>query len=172
MSELQTDQNENLLAGNKIDDDHNEREDDDNSSSEDEMNEESEEYDPDIKDDVLRPASTRSKIVVNLDPETGKYVIDPYDRVRMKLLLPREELYKAYEHTITQIENNKNYQPTTRKMPFYYYVPAFVAELVFLLIFFYLFFLIIQLALFNLVIIGIIIVVGQKIYLLVEALRS
>lgn len=26
-----------------------------------------EDYDPDIKDDILRPASTRSKIVVNLD---------------------------------------------------------------------------------------------------------
>jgi hypothetical protein len=30
-----------------------------------------EDYDPDIKDDILRPASTRSKIVVNLEePET------------------------------------------------------------------------------------------------------
>ena len=27
---------------------------------------EDEDYDPDIKDDILRPASTRSKIVVNL----------------------------------------------------------------------------------------------------------
>jgi len=56
---------------------------------------EDEDYDPDIKDDILRPASTRSKIVVNLrEPDTKKkkefgrddkivYELDPYDKVRM-----------------------------------------------------------------------------------------
>ena len=74
------------------------------------MNGDSEEFDADIKDDVLRPASTRSKIVVNLNTEDGyKYNIDAYDKVRMKLILPNEKLFKAYEHTIKQIENNKNY---------------------------------------------------------------
>ena len=53
-----------------------------------------EDYDPDIKDDILRPASTRSKIVVNLDEPVStkkkkqtldkiQYKLDPYDKVRM-----------------------------------------------------------------------------------------
>ena len=80
------------------------------SSSDDSLNGDSEEYDADIKDDVLRPASTRSKIVVNLSTEDGyKYHIDAYDKVRMKLILPNEKLYKAYEHTISKIESNKNF---------------------------------------------------------------
>lgn len=44
--------------------------DNDESSSDESLNGESEDYDDtDIKDDVLRPASTRSKIVVNLSNE-------------------------------------------------------------------------------------------------------
>jgi len=56
-------------------------------------------------------------------------------------------------------------------MPYYLFIPAILAEFIFLLFFAYVFFLIIQLALFNLVIIGIIIVIGKKIWQLVEALR-
>ena len=64
-----------------------------------------EDIDPDIRDDILKPASTRSKIVVNLkeyfDDSTKKkrpfkdsdaivYELDPYDKVRMRLLKPGE----------------------------------------------------------------------------------
>jgi len=72
-----------------------------------------EDYDPDIRDDILKPASTRSKIVVNLKENkiNGKkaefkstdpieYELDPYDKVRMRLLKKDEKLYKAYEETI------------------------------------------------------------------------
>ena len=59
-----------------------------------------EDYDPDIRDDILKPASTRSKIVVNLkEPKNAQgmkrefkaddkivYELDPYDKVRMRLL--------------------------------------------------------------------------------------
>lgn len=65
-----------------------------------------------MKDDVLRPASTRSKIVINLDTTDGyKYKIDPYDKVRMKLLRPNKELYLAYEATIEQLQENSKFQP-------------------------------------------------------------
>ena len=49
-----------------------------------------EDYDANIKDDILRPASTRSKIVVNLrEAKEGiSYELDKYDKVRMQLLLP------------------------------------------------------------------------------------
>ena len=62
----------------------------------------------DIRDDILKPASTRSKIVVTLKiPDEVKkgdrdwrhddeidYELDPYDKVRMRLLRSNEELYK------------------------------------------------------------------------------
>ena len=73
-----------------------------------------EDYDPDIKDDILRPASTRSKIVVNLEEQETKgkkkqvldvikYKLDPYDKVRMQLIFEDQKLYKAYCKTIDQL---------------------------------------------------------------------
>jgi hypothetical protein len=59
----------------------------------------------------LKPASTRSKIVVNLKPPINpntnrkrafkdsdniEYILDPYDKVRMRLLEANEKLYKKY----------------------------------------------------------------------------
>jgi len=65
---MDIDKQEGLLDPNQVDDIKN---DVDNSSSDESLNGDSEEYDTDIKDDVLRPASTRSKIVVNLSNEDG-----------------------------------------------------------------------------------------------------
>ena len=56
-------------------------------------------------------------------------------------------------------------------MPCLYTLLTFGFEIIFLVIFAYLFFLIIQLALFNLVIIGIIVVFLKKLFYLAEALR-
>ena len=63
-----------------------------------------------LRDDILKPASTRSKIVVNLiEPRDAdgqirafnstdevNYELDPYDKVRMRLLRSNEDFYKAY----------------------------------------------------------------------------
>jgi len=69
---------------------------DDDVSDEDSMNDDQESAfknedfdDGSIKDDILKPASTRSKIVVNLNLETFKYELDPYDKVRMQLINDR-----------------------------------------------------------------------------------
>jgi hypothetical protein len=84
---------------------------------------EDEDYDPDIKDEFLRPASTRSKIVVNLkEPQFKrkkqfgrndpiKYELDAYDKVRMQLFLADEKLYKQYEETIKELEEKPSLQP-------------------------------------------------------------
>ena len=93
--------------------------DDDDESDEDDEDEDNQYDDSEIKDDILRPASTRSKIVVNLkeygsngDKGQNKafgrddpieYIIDPYDKVRMKLIFENEKLYKEYEKTINQL---------------------------------------------------------------------
>lgn len=153
--------------------------DEDSMSDEEEDDFKNEDYDPNIKDDILKPASTRSKIVVNLvdkKDENGRdlpirYELDPYDEVRMKLIHPDRRLYIQYEQTIKRLCEDVKLQPKRRKMPFYFTLPAWGAEIVFMLIFVYIFFLIIQLALFNLVIIGIIVVFLKKLFYLAEALR-
>ena len=63
----------------------------------------------------MKPASTRSKIVVNLkepinantnrkrafkDSDEIVYTLDPYDKVRMRLLEADEKLYKKYKEMI------------------------------------------------------------------------
>ena len=84
------------------------------SEDDNEDDEDLDDYEHDIQDDILKPASTRSKIVVNLKEykdKNGKrrpftkddeivYEMDPYDKVRMRLLRDDEELYKAYLRTI------------------------------------------------------------------------
>lgn len=57
-------------------------------------------------------------------------------------------------------------------MPIYYLAPAYMLEYTVLLIFIYFFFLIIQLALFNLVILGIICVFITKIFQCLEAFKE
>ena len=62
-------------------------------------------------------------------------------------------------------------QPKKIEIPCYLKYPIIICEWIFILVLIYVFFLIIQLALFNLVILGIIFVFMQKIYHIFEALR-
>lgn len=127
----------------------------DSMNNDDDEDMENEDYDSGIKDDILRPASTRSKIVVNLkEPDAKKkrqlgksdeikYILDPYDKVRMQLIYEDEKLYKAYMVTINELENKLQYQPRKRQMPCYYLAPAVFIEYLILFLFIYFFFLII-----------------------------
>mmetsp|Transcript_17698 Transcript_17698/g.29935 ORF Transcript_17698/g.29935 Transcript_17698/m.29935 type:complete len:272 (-) Transcript_17698:47-862(-) len=143
-----------------------------------------EDYDPDYKDDILKPASTRSKIVVNLrEPEDPKdkssklkqegdlYELDPYDEVRMKLYKEDQKFYKAYMNTIKELKKNTDLQPKKRQMPLPRHCLIILVEAVVLILVFYFFFLILQLALFNLVILGILFVFMKKLYKFAEACR-
>ena len=112
---MDQDLREGLRGGEVHPEDDNDNNDSENDSAGDEDMEE--DIDPDIRDDILKPASTRAKIVVNLremkdangkkrpfkhnDPI--KYELDPYDKVRMRLLKEDEALYKAYQKTIDEI---------------------------------------------------------------------
>ena len=132
---------EELIKKNQVDDD---------VSDEDSMNDDQESAfknedfdDGSIKDDILKPASTRSKIVVNLNLETFKYELDPYDKVRMQLINDRQALYKAYEQTIKELESNIKLQPKKRKMPCLLTMFYFLIELFFMIVMIYIFFLII-----------------------------
>ena len=100
-----------------------------------------------------------------------KYELDPYDKVRMKLIFEDQKLYKRYQETIREIEENATKHPKKISMPCYYQCPIIVFEGLILLVLLYIFFLIIQLALFNLVIIGIVIVFGKNIYFILEGFR-
>ena len=131
---------EHMLNGNQVDD----NSDNDSNNDEDDMIDE-EDYDANIKDDILRPASTRSKIVVNLkeSKEGISYELDKYDKVRMQLLLPDQKLYKCYLETIREITTNIKYQPRKRSLPCYRSIPAFLGQWLIILAFVYIFFLII-----------------------------
>lgn len=157
----------------------------DGSGDDNEDDEDLDDYEHDIQDDILKPASTRSKIVVNLKEykdKNGKrrpftkddeiiYEMDPYDKVRMRLLRDDEELYKAYLKTTDQLSSDPRLQPKKIEVPCYFKWPIVLLECIFILVLLYVFFLIIQLALFNLVILGIIFVFMQKIYHIFEAIR-
>ena len=134
----------------------------------------------------MKPASTRSKIVVNLkepvNPTTNRkrafrdndkieYKLDPYDKVRMRLLEADEKLYKKYKEMIKLIQENKKYQPKKRKVPICFKMIALLIEFFVMLILIYFFFLIVQLSLFNLVILGILIKLLFKIWQFFEAIR-
>ena len=134
----------------------------------------------------MKPASTRSKIVVNLDePKNAntnrkrayrdsdkiEYLLDPYDKVRMRLLEADEKLYKKYEEMIYKIKTKKELQPKKRKVPICFKMIALLIELFVMLILIYFFFLIVQLSLFNLVILGILIKLLFKIWQFFEAIR-
>ena len=135
--------------------DHNEEDPDIESESEDDL--EDEDYDSSLKDDILRPASTRSKIVVNLREEakgTGgrknnrqlqeiKYDLDPYDKVRMQLIFEDKKLYTAYCATKDALETNIKYQPRKRTCPCYLNLIMIILECFIMLLVIYLFFLII-----------------------------
>ena len=100
-----------------------------------------------------------------------KYELDPYDKVRMKLIFADQKLYKRYQETIREIEEHPNDHPKKKTMPCLLQCPIILIEGVILLVLLYIFFLIIQLALFNLVIIGIVIVFGKNIYFILEGFR-
>lgn len=150
---------QNLLSNNLVDEEDKDRDEDNDSIDEDQDDDLDDEQDEEkIKDDILRPASTRSKIVVNLrEPvnangkKKGKfseddeiiYDLDKYDKVRMQLLMGGQKLYKAYCETIEEIKANRDLQPRKRKMPIYMWLPLYTFIIVFLVFFFYLFFLIV-----------------------------
>ena len=87
----------------------------------------------------------------------------------MQLYKSGEKLYKCYLETIKELQTKPALQPRKRKMPFYMLVPARLIQFIVLFFFIYCFFLIIQLALFNLVIVGIILVFISKIWQFLEA---
>lgn len=110
-------QQENLIH--KVDEEKNNDESNDSQEDEEESDQDNEDHDSNIKDDILRPASTRSKIVVNLkeplssdgkrkkqfsDNDKIEYELDKYDKVRMQLFKEGQKLYTAYKNTIDQIE--------------------------------------------------------------------
>ena len=142
------------MMGNKVED----NSDTESEADEDELDDE--EYENQIKEDILRPASTRSKVVVNLREPPGQkkgkkkvkqlprshvviYDIDPYDAVRMKLLLPNQALWNAYVQTITDIEKDITLQPRKRRMPCWLLAPIEILKWAIMIMFIYLFFLVI-----------------------------
>ena len=114
-----------------------------------------EDYDLSNSEDQTMPFSTKSKIVVVLDKEENKYIIDSYDEMRMKLLFSKRKLFSYYHFTIESIETNIDKQPWRKEMPCHYKILFIFIEVLLLLLIFYAFLLIAQICLLNPLIIGI-----------------
>ena len=173
--------NENLINKNQVDDQPNQDDFERNAESDMDADDDldTEDYDPDLKEKILQPASTRSKIVVNLkmiDGELRKgdkieYELDPYDEVRMKLYWKDQRLFKAYQETVRRISEDRNLHPKKRQTPVWRSCLGLLVEVLVLILMLYAALLLVQLALFNLVIIGILFVMLKKLYNFLEACR-
>ena len=60
--------------------------------------------------------------------------MDPYDKVRMRLLRDDEELYKAYLKTTDQLSSDPRLQPKKIEVPCYFKWPIVLLEFIFILI--------------------------------------
>ena len=83
-----------------------------------------------------------------------------------------KRLWKAYHKTVSDIESSLDLQPRKRTMPLWLLIPIELIKWAVMLLFIYMFFLVIQLALFNLVIVGIIVVFLKKIWEFLEAFKE
>ena len=132
------------------------------------------------------PASTKSKIVVKLKkdpnpagkriknyrPQKIEYELDDYDKVRMQLIFEDQNLYKAYLGTIKDLETNIKLQPKKRTCPcFHRFLMVFVQCLL-VLILTYVFFLLFQFTLFNIVILGIELILIKRFYFFLNSIKS
>lgn len=152
------DKQEKFLDGEKEADEQNEN----NDQSDEEESDEDNSYDSDanedmgnFREDILKPASTRSRIVVELENPKGegdkprdftasdpiKYKIDPYDEVRMKLFHEKKKLYNAYKDTVNYLGANSHIHPKKRRLPCYFKYPLILLLSIILIFMVYLFFL-------------------------------
>ena len=93
-----------------------------------------------------------------------EYKIDEYDKVRMRLFREKEELWKKYEITKNYLEENSHIHPKKRTMPCCRKGCLIILFTVLFLATIYLFLFLVQLALFNLVIVSIFVVGLHKIF--------
>lgn len=151
------DKNDQDLGAKMVDQEEENNEEDPDVESESDEDLEDEDYDSSLKDDILRPASTRSKIVVNLREENNGaggrkknrqldkiiYDLDPYDKVRMQLIFEDKKLYNAYMVTKEKLETDIKLQPRKRTCPFCLNLFMIIIEIAIIIFVLYVFFLII-----------------------------
>ena len=144
-------------------------------------------FENNAQEDILRPSSTRSIIVVNLvygEIQGNKFIekkktknikkknihrdydiqynMDKYDMVRMKLALPESKLYRLFEQMKHDIQNNRRLQPRKMQIHRCRQLGLFIPQILVILGTFYLMVLIMQAVLFNLVLLGIMFVYFMK----------
>jgi hypothetical protein len=122
------------------------------------------------------PGSTPSKIIVSMiDYKDGsfkatsnkdfKYKIDIFDKLRLRLLEDDDKMWNRFKKMMDTIEKNKKYHPWRRSVPclLSLIIGLILFSVVMVILYFLL--LVIQLALFNLVIIGICLMFARLIIL-------
>lgn len=120
-----------------------------------------------MTDDVFKPTSTRAKLVIEFNTNTGKFQMADRDKEILNDYIDIDEFYK----TTTEIETNLKLRPFERKAPYCRKKGMSLMTFVILLIYAYINFLILQLALFNLVLLGVMIVYFKRLYLYLHSIE-
>jgi len=120
-----------------------------------------------MTDDVFKPTSTRAKLVIEFNTGKGEFQMTERDKEILNDYIDIAELNK----TTNAIETNIKLRPFERKAPYCRKKSMSLLTLIVLLVYFYINFIILQLALFNLVMLGVMIVYFRRLYLYLHSIE-
>eukprot|EP00347_Sterkiella_histriomuscorum_P021266 403334613 len=123
---------------------------------------------PQREAEMMKPFSSRVKLVIEFDDHTKKFKISDNDK---KVLENYEISQSDFCQTTQQIELNPRLRPFDRKSPFIRRVGLRLLNILVCIIFAYVALLVLQLALFNLIFLGIEIIYFKKLYYFMHGLE-
>lgn len=114
----------------------------------------------------MKPFSSRVKIVVPYNRALKRFEVKEEEKDLIKEYIPIDVFFA----TIRQIENNKRYRPLDRKTPLCKKIIINIFCWIILLIYLYIALILLQLAIFNLILLGLLIVYFKKLYSFLSAI--
>ena len=113
-----------------------------------------------VEEEELIPFSSKVKLVVQFSKVKGRFKLTEADRKVLGEYVSVEE----FEKLLSKIEGNSELQPQEAKTSFFKQFGVWLLRVIFMLAYIYLTFILLQLALFNLILMGIFIVYLRKLY--------
>ena len=117
--------------------------------------------------DLLRPFSSRVKLVIFYNEKTKSYEISEKDRQIMQDYISFEDFYK----TTHEIETSVKLRPFDKRTPCLNTLGLVLMSFIVILIYLYVCFIILQLALFNPIMMGVMYVYFKKVFGFLTAIR-
>lgn len=122
---------------------------------------------PDGQAEDLKPFSSRVKLIVEFNFEERRYVLNPKDEDTLQAYLKLDEFLE----TTRQIESKKSLRPFEQNSPWYRILGLWLISTSVLLLFIYMSLIILQLALFNFIMAGVMVVYLNKLYMGLHAIQ-